>query len=103
MSRPHGRRRSGLHRLLQLLVLVAVGGFAWLQFVPESLQADLWSRLSRYIPADAGNPQLYKWKDDQGHWTVTDQPPQGREYEIVKVHPETNVLPPGVPPEADQD
>ena len=46
---------------------------------------------------------LYKWKDDQGRWNVTDQPPAGRPYEAVRVDPDTNVLPAGVPPEQDND
>ncbi|MBL8246477.1 MAG: DUF4124 domain-containing protein [Rhodanobacteraceae bacterium] len=49
----------------------------------------------------AHNPLLYKWRDDRGNWQVSDQPPAEGPYETVRVDPDTNVLPAGVPPEQD--
>jgi hypothetical protein len=46
---------------------------------------------------------LYKWKDDQGRWNITDRPPEGRAFEEVQIDPDVNVLPAGVPPELDRD
>lgn len=46
----------------------------------------------------AENPPLYKWKDDQGRWNVTDRPPPDRPYEKVVVDPDTNVIPSLAPP-----
>ncbi len=100
-----GRRGSGLGKALLLLVLAAGAVWAWWTYAPDSV--NLPRAVSDQLPAAlaprAANPTLYKWKDAQGHWNVTDQPPAGRSYETIQVDPNTNVLPAGVPPEQDRD
>lgn len=95
------QRGFGLGRALLLLALIAAALWAWWTYAPESVPTVVREQLP--VPAPAPEPMLYKWKDDQGRWNVTDQPPAGRPYEAVRVDPDTNVLPAGVQPEQDRD
>ena len=41
---------------------------------------------------DAG-PTLYRWVDDAGVVSITDRPPHGRPYTIVRIDPNRNIVP----------
>ncbi|MCX7557320.1 DUF4124 domain-containing protein [Xanthomonadaceae bacterium JHOS43] len=43
-------------------------------------------------------PPLYRWKDDQGRVQLTDAPPEGRPYEVVRIDPNRNIVPTTLPP-----
>ncbi len=102
MGRMHGCQRGfGFGRALLLLALIAAALWAWWTYAPESVPKVVREQLPVAAPAPA--PMLYKWKDAQGRWNVTDQPPAGRPYEAVRVDQDTNVLPAGVPPEQDRE
>ena len=49
------------------------------------------------VAARRVGPALYKWRDDQGVWNITDAPPAGRAFERVTVNPDQNVVPTVVP------
>lgn len=91
----HGRTWPWVLVLLGLLGLALAG---WWRFAPQTLPASLQSVLPA---APNAAPALYKWKDEQGQWHVTDVPPEGRSYEKVEIDPNLNVLPAGTPPEQD--
>lgn len=99
----HASCGFGFGKALWLLALIAAAVWAWWTYAPDSVPAAIREQLPvpAPAPARADNPTLYKWKDAQGRWNVTDEPPQGRPYEAVKIDPDTNVLPSGVPPEQD--
>lgn len=101
MGRVRAQSGVGFGKLLLLLALIGTAIWAWWTYAPDSVPAVLREQLPVAVPA--ASPVLYKWKDAQGRWNVTDQPPAGRPYEIVRVDPNTNVLPAGVPPEQDRD
>lgn len=42
-------------------------------------------------------PSLYKWQDDNGVWTYTDQPPTDREFEVIRGTPRVTNVPTVVP------
>ena len=79
-----------MKRALLLVLALAAAAWAWWRFAPETLPA-----FARHAaPAAPGaNPPLYKWRDAQGRWQVTDRPPADRPYETVVVDPATNVVP----------
>jgi len=81
-----------------LLVLV-LAALAWWLLWPQTLPAGL--RGSLPVSPAAEPPMLYKWKDAKGQWQVSDRPPATGSYEAVRIDPDTNVLPAGVPPEQD--
>jgi hypothetical protein len=93
-----GRRRRSALWWLPLLGLAA---WAWWYFAPGSLPDFVRDRLPLAESSPAHNPALYKWKDARGNWQYTDQPPAEGSYETIRVDPDTNVLPAGVPPEQD--
>jgi hypothetical protein len=37
-------------------------------------------------------PTLYRWVDDNGVMNITDRPPHGRSYTIVRIDPNRNVV-----------
>ena len=79
-----------MKRVLLVVALLAVAAFAWWRFAPDTLP----EFARRAIPpSPVANPPLYKWRDAQGRWQVTDTPPQDRPYETVVVDPATNVVP----------
>ncbi len=116
------KRESGnaLGSFVGVLLLVLVTGFLVWRFAPEYLPGVVRAELPRSpldfspsdgapgvaaapttaaAPARAENPPLYKWRDANGVLNVTDVPPVGREYETVRVNPDTNVLPSETAPE----
>jgi hypothetical protein len=102
MERCSQRGRSGVLPLVLLaLAALLAGAWAWWYYAPQSLPAVVRAQLPVARDAAAHNPVLYKWKDATGHWNITDRPPEGRAYEEVRVDPDVNVLPAGVPPELD--
>jgi len=44
-------------------------------------------------PNDPNGPAIYAWKDDQGRWNYTDEPPAGRAYETRQYRQDVNVVP----------
>lgn len=85
------------------VVLLGAAGWAWWRYAPDTLPGFVADRVVRSPEA---NPPLYKWRDAQGQWHITDQPPTDRPFEEVRVDPRLNVVPtvvPGrtTPPEAD--
>lgn len=102
-SRARVARGNVLLKFLLLLALFAGGGWLWWRYAPETLPEFI--RAQVVVPLQQtqrpANPPLYKWKDDQGRWNITDAPPPGRPYETIVVDPNTNVLPSGAAPEND--
>jgi Domain of unknown function (DUF4124) len=81
--------------LLLLIVLLLVAGLV-LYLRPEyrdrmqSLSSDL--GLSRITPKKTAH--LFKWRDANGNWQITDQRPQeGVDYEKLEYREDVNVLP----------
>ena len=101
-GRPGGASQSGRarHWLLGLL-LIGAAALAWWWLAPQSIPEAVREHLPEPVQPAARNPVLYKWKDDQGRWNITDRPPEGRSFEAITVDPDTNVLPSGVAPEQD--
>lgn len=88
--RMHGRALGAL-----LLLLAIAAAAAWWYFAPRTLPGFVQGALPE---SPRANPALYKWRDDKGRVHVTDVPPQGRPYQVLRYDPKTNVLPPGVAP-----
>lgn len=84
------KRNSGLKSLvIILLILAAAGGYLYLH--PE-----VWQKWVKDTPLEPPPTvtHLYKWRDDNGQWQVTDRPPPpGIEYEKLIYHSDTNVMP----------
>jgi hypothetical protein len=83
-------------RLLLLLVvlLLIAGGVAYLKPEYRNRIQDLSSDvgLSRITPKKTA--RLFKWRDAEGNWQITDHlPPEGIDYEKLEYREDVNVLP----------
>ena len=84
-----------MNKLLLLVLLVVIAGGAFWYLKPNTAQ-----RLLENSPlGSAGETtQLYKWRDSEGNWQITDAPPPpGIDYERKEYRADVNVLP--VPPQ----
>jgi hypothetical protein len=93
--------RLALAVVLLFAAVATVVWFAFPQYLPEGWRARP-GEASRApsattAPATRESPPLYKWRDDQGVWNITDRPPPDRPYERVVVDPNQNVVPTVVP------
>ncbi len=94
--------------LAVIVLVIAVAAVIWFtmpQLVPAGWRpaahdagARATSETSSTAAARDGSPPLYKWRDAQGVWNITDRPPSDRPYERVVVDPNQNVVPTGVAP-----
>jgi len=48
----------------------------------------------KVLPKTVTHTTVYRWKDKQGQWQITNTPPgKGIKYEIVEYRKDTNVIP----------
>ncbi len=63
------------------------------QYLPHFVRQHLPEPVEIKAPSQRGDT-LYRWRDEQGQWVVSDQPPGPEvEYEELRYDPETNVIP----------
>lgn len=72
-------------------LLLAAGAIWWMDRDTDR-PAPHADRLHRGAAADR-NPTLYRWIDAAGVVNITDKPPKGHPYTIVRIDPNTNVVP----------
>jgi hypothetical protein len=78
-----------LFLLLTVLLLVA-GLVLYLRPEYQDLSSDI--GLSRITPEKTA--RLFKWRDANGNWQITDRlPPEGVDYEKLEYREDVNVLP----------
>lgn len=78
-------------KLLVFLILIIAALAGWLYFDADARQK--WLADTPLEPA-ASVTTVYKWRDEQGNWQITDEPPPaGIEYEQLEYHGDTNVMP----------
>lgn len=84
---------------LLVIVLVGAGVGYYVYTHPDVL--DPWvagTALETKLPSGGDKTQLYKWRDADGSWQVTDRPPPGDvPYETLEYRHDVNILP--LPPE----
>ena len=79
-----------------LLLAIVLGGIgAYLYFNPaEILKLD--NEITNMIP-NRDSTTLYRWKDPQGQWQVSDTPPTDVPYEELNYRHDVNVIPSEMP------
>jgi hypothetical protein len=76
--------------ILFVLVILAAAG-AYLYMHPATWNK--WVKGTPLAPAPAVT-QMYKWRDANGQWQISDRPPDaGVKYEVMKYRSDTNVVP----------
>ena len=83
-------------RPVWLLAMLLIGAGIWLYTHPDSAAG--WRLLLPETITSPRTDRLYRWRDAQGAWQVTDTlPPPGTAYETLDYRDDVNVLP--VPPQ----
>ena len=72
-------------------VLLAAGVVWWMDHEAHR-SAQHAQRPHRASTGDRG-PTLYRWIDASGVVNITDRPPKGRSYSIVRIDPDRNIVP----------
>lgn len=77
--------------LIILAVLIGVGLYIYLD---PKLNRAVQQQIRTLSPDSGKTTPLYKWRDQQGHWQITDQPPPaGVPFETLQYDSDTNVIP----------
>jgi len=76
--------------LLVLLIAAAVGAYLYLH---PQLRSGLEQKARHVVPGHDATT-LYKWRDADGHWQLSSQPPPpGTPYQTKRYRDDTNVVP----------
>jgi len=79
-----------LKAIIWVLVILAIAG-AYLYLNPEKWKK--WVKGTPLEPPPAVT-QMYKWKDANGQWQVSDRPPDaGTKYEMLQYRSDENIVP----------
>jgi hypothetical protein len=87
-----------MRNLILILLAMGVAAGVYLYTHPED-----WKRVRRELPFVGSDDvtRAYKWRDAQGRWQVTDEPPAGAQvFEVLEFSDDVNVLP--LPPKLDE-
>ena len=87
-------------RVAWLLVALLALALAWIWFFPDhrKLVGEQLEELSTDAGITKKTTRVYKWRNTDGEWQLTDHPPPaGVEYEHLDYHEDLNVLP--IPPQ----
>lgn len=94
MSYVTGRARHPVLKVLKVLLVIlviaaAAGGYLY-------LHPDLWRDWVKGTPLEPAPAmtRVYKWKDANGQWQISDRPPEaGINYETMQYREDENVVP----------
>ncbi len=79
---------------LLLIVLLLAGLFLYLNPEYKTRLMELASDAGSTLSPAGKTTRLYKWRDAEGTWQITDQPPPvDIDYETLDFHQDANVLP----------
>jgi hypothetical protein len=77
--------------LAWLLATAAIGSAWWLAGHPGWQTREQKAQLEQ-AGKQAATPKLYRWRDEHGVTQITQTPPKGRKYTIVKIRDDQNVF-----------
>ena len=78
---------------LKYFIFLTIFTLALYIYLDKSLQTKLIGKVHKVVP-ELNNSTLYKWKNKDGEWQVTDKPPvKGIPYTTVSSQDQTNIMP----------
>jgi len=82
-----------MKKFLLLFVVALIAGGIYVYKTP-AYRAWFERQSDEILPTTVTHNKVYRWKDQNGQWQLSDSPPQnGIEYEEVEYHKDTNVIP----------
>jgi len=85
-------------RWLIAIAIAVAAAAAYLYFNPDEQRRILTDTPLAPEPAPT---TVYKWRDGDGNWQVSDKPPAKGDYEVRQYRGDVNVMPSVEPPEAE--
>jgi len=83
---------GGWFKAILVIALCLGAGAAYVYYFERDL-AERWLKNTPLEPKPMVTT-IYKWRDAQGNWQITDRPPpEGAPYEILKYRSDANILP----------
>jgi len=83
-----------MKKWLLILVVLLLAGAAYVYF---GNPPTAWmKKVKQHLPSSPSSDTttVYKWRDPQGSWQITDTPPDGAvPYETLQYHNDTNLMP----------
>jgi len=83
--------------LIALLLAAVAAGYV---YIHPQIRSEVRSKVeqkTRHIVSGHDTTTLYKWRDANGHWQLSSEPPPpGTPYETKHYRDDTNVVPPSV-------
>ena len=78
-----------------LFILAAILAAAvWYIYHDPQLSREIKTEVNQLLPEQQKSTTVYKWRDKQGNWQITDYPPPtGIKYETLEYRNNTNVMP----------
>ena len=77
-----------------IAAVVIIAGAGYYVYQDPASRAWIERQTETVLPKDVTHTTVYRWKDKQGQWQITNTPPpQGIDYEIVEYRKDTNVIP----------
>jgi hypothetical protein len=87
-------RKPRSWRWLIGLLLVALGaGAGYLYYFKRDLLQGWVNKTPLDLQIVPTVTRVYKWRDAQGNWQMTDRPPAGRDYEVKEFRSDKNLVP----------
>ena len=83
-------------KVLVVVVLVAVAAGAYYIFRNPAMVTSLveGTPLESTVRETLGTTRVYKWRDNDGNWHITDEPPpEGTKFEKLEYQNDANVVP----------
>lgn len=75
------------------ILLSIIGTAAFYIYLDEGLQSKIMGKVHQVAP-ELNQSTLYKWKNNQGEWQVTDKPPsKGIAFTTITSQDQVNVMP----------
>ena len=76
------------------LLVVALGaGAAYLYYFERDVAEQLLSKTPIKLKTKPTVTEVYKWRDAQGNWQITDRPPNDFKYEVKEYRSDDNIVP----------
>lgn len=91
----HGQLGGAVGWVLLIIVLLVLAWLfrsSWIAWLPADWRPAL-AGMDAPTRQSADPARIYAWQDDHGRWNYTDQPPQGRPYEVRQYREDVNVVP----------
>ena len=82
-----------MKKIFLLLIAIATAAVAYVYLDPQ-LSQQVKEKAQQITPDNHQSRTLYKWKDPQGQWQISDRPPaSGIPFETVQYNEAVNVMP----------